>query len=259
MSTFRAETDSSESFDPEPARLDPLRTVFVQLKDYPELIPVLTQVVDEAITSSHLDRERDAGLVEHIERAAAAATLTTYERLAVSALRVSDAADEARRARADSVAASAEVIAGRVTDAAAEVHNIEAASAADVVQVAANAASEMAESIGLDDETAASAAAALVVRAVSDAAAVTASARADAIQPGPGCRCRGHRCRRRSGVNRERGRARGDHRRIRPPPGGLANLLRGRHRRCPSRTHRPIGCRPAPTDPSAIGHPLAVR
>jgi len=180
MSTFRAETDSSESFDPQPARLDPLRAVFVQLKDYPELIPVLTQVVDEAITSRHLDRERDAGLVEYVEWAAAAAALATYERLAVSALRVSDAADEARRVRADSVAASAEVIAGRVTDAAAEVHNMGAASAAHVVQVAANAASEMAESIGPDDETAAPAAAALVVRAVSDAAAVTASERADA-------------------------------------------------------------------------------
>ena len=72
--------------------------------------------------SSHLDRERYAVLVESVEWAAAAAALTAYQRMAISALRVGDAAEHSRRATADAVAATAEVIADRVTDAAAEIH-----------------------------------------------------------------------------------------------------------------------------------------
>ena len=181
MSNYRNETDPAEGFNLAPhSRRDPLHPGFVQLKDYPELIPVLLRAVNDVITTSHIDRERDAGLVEDVEWAAAAAALTAYERMAVSALRVRDAAEETRRIRVDSVAATAEVIADRVTDAAAEVHIVEEASAARVVLIAASAATEMAESIGLDNETSASVAAALVVKAVSDAAAVTASERADA-------------------------------------------------------------------------------
>ena len=41
-----------------PSRLDPLHPGFVQLKDHPELIPVLTQAINEVIKSSHLNRER---------------------------------------------------------------------------------------------------------------------------------------------------------------------------------------------------------
>lgn len=181
MSNYRAETAPTEGFSrPQPLPVDALRPGFVQLQKYPELIPVLTQAVDAVINRSTIDSERDADLLEEVERAAAAAALTTYERMAVSAHQVRDAADEARKARADSVAATAEVMAERVTDAAAEVHKVEEASAAHLVSVAANAASELAASVRLDDESAASAAAALVVKALSEAAAVTASARADA-------------------------------------------------------------------------------
>jgi len=181
MSNYRDETDPAEGFTlSQHARRDPLHPGFAQLKDYPELIPALLRAVDEVITTSHIDRKRDAGLVEDVEWAAAAAALTAYERMAVSALRVRDAAEETRRIRVDSVAATAEVIADRVTDAAAEMHIVEEASAARVVLIAASAATQLAESIGLDDETAASVAAALVVKAVSDAAAVTAGERADA-------------------------------------------------------------------------------
>ncbi len=181
MINCRDDTDPSVGSNlPQPPRADPLPPGFVWLEDYPELIPVLTRAVDEAIASSHINRERDADLIEDVERAAAASALATYKRMAVSASQASDAANRARRARAHSVAVSAEVIAERVTDAAAEVHNAEEASADHLALAAANAAFELAESVRFDDETAVSTAAALVVRAISDAAAVNTSARADA-------------------------------------------------------------------------------
>jgi len=182
MSTHRAETDPSEGVSlPQHSRMDPMPHAFVQLADHPELIPVITQAVDDVLKSSHLDRERNAGLVESVEWAAAAAALTAYQRMAISALRVGDAAEHSRRATADAVAATAEVIADRVTNAAAEIHTIDDASAAHLALIAARAATELAGSIGAEeDEIAASVAAALVVKAVSDAAAVTASARAGA-------------------------------------------------------------------------------
>jgi len=181
MSNDRVETESPDGLTlARPSRPDRLHPGFAQLKDHPELIPVLTQAINEVIKSNHINRDRQAALVENVEWAAAAAALITYQRMAVSALRVSDAADGARRARAESVAVTAEVIADRVTDAAAEVSIVEEASAAHLVLVAASAAAELAASVGVDDETTASVAAALVVKAVSEAAAVTASARADA-------------------------------------------------------------------------------
>ena len=161
---------------------------FVQLEEHPELIPVVTQAVDEVIASSNINRERDADLVEDAEQAAAAAALTTYERMVFAAIQASDAADEARRARAPLVAATAEGIAEVVTDAATEVHNVEEAAADHVTVVAANAASELAALVSLEDETAASTAAALVVKAVSEAAAVNAEREGRrSIQRRPGC------------------------------------------------------------------------
>jgi len=181
MSSYRDETDPAQSLNlSQHSRGGPIHPGFAQLKDHPELIPVLTEAVNDVIATSRIDRERDPGLVEDVEWAAAAAALTAFERMASTAIRVREAAEQTRRVRIDSVAATAEVIADRVTDAAAEVHIVEEATAARVVLIAASAATELAESIGLDNETTASIAAALVVKAVSDAAAVTASERADA-------------------------------------------------------------------------------
>jgi hypothetical protein len=165
---------------PEPARGDAPDHDLGQLEHYPELIPVLTQAVDEVIKSSNINRQRDADLVEDVERAATAAALVTYQRLEVWAVQASDADDEARRTQAESVAAAARVIAERVSDAATEVHDAEDALAEQLAQVAANAASDLAALGSHDEETAASTAAALVVRAVSEAASVNNGARASA-------------------------------------------------------------------------------
>jgi hypothetical protein len=179
MSNCRDETDPLDgSALPQPPRADRLHPGFVQLEDYPELIPVLTRAVDEVIDISDVNRERDAAVVEDVERAAAAAALATYQRMAVAAVQAGDTADEARRSQAQLVATTAGVIAERVTDAASEVHTVDVASADHLALVSTNAASELAAGVGLDDETAASTAAALVVKAVSEAAAVNASARA---------------------------------------------------------------------------------
>jgi hypothetical protein len=181
MTNCRDETDPCDGSQlPQPSRVEPLRAGFVQLENYPELIRVLTRAVDEVINRSDVSRERDGQLAEDVERAAAAAALATYQRLAISAVHASDAAGRARRARAHEVAATAEVMAERVTEAAAQVHNVEMASADHLALVSSSAASELAASVSLDDETAASTAAALVVKAVGQAAAVNASARAAA-------------------------------------------------------------------------------
>ena len=52
------------------------------------------------IASSNINRERDADLINDAEQAAAAAALTTYERMVFAAIQASDAANEARRSRA---------------------------------------------------------------------------------------------------------------------------------------------------------------
>jgi len=181
LTDCRDQTDASEgSHHSQLPRAEPPPPGLVHLKDHPELIPVVMRAVDEVIDGRLLTRERNAGLIDDIEQAAAAAALANYERMAETATEVSEVAAEARRDRARSVAASAEAIAERVADTAAEVHTVEEALADRLAAVAANAASELAARVGLDDETAASVAAALVVRAVSAAAAVDADARAGA-------------------------------------------------------------------------------
>lgn len=114
--------------------MDPQHPGFVQLEDYPELITVLTQAVDAVIIRSNINRERDADLVEDIERAAAAAAITIYQQTEISASQTVHAAAEARRTKAHLVAANAEMIADRVTAAAAEVHNIAQTSADQVAR-----------------------------------------------------------------------------------------------------------------------------
>ena len=154
---------------------------FAQLKDYPELIPLLDQAVDEVLEAHDINREREPDLAGDVERAAATAALATYRRTVGSATSAGAAVNEARQDRARSVAAAAEVIAGRVAVAAAETHLLEEARAERLAEVAAKAASELAAQVGFDDETAAAVAAALVIRAVGEAAAVNASARARAV------------------------------------------------------------------------------
>jgi len=179
MSDGRSGTDPSEgSKSPRPSRVDPLHAAFVQLQAYPELIPVVRQAVDQVLANSNINQERVPDLVEDVEGAAAAAALAVYEQLGVTVSQVSGAAEEARRAQADAVAARAEVIAERVTDAAAEVLAVEEAAADYRVLIAAKVASDLAGSVTLNDETAALAAA-LVVNAVRDAAAVSADAVAE--------------------------------------------------------------------------------
>jgi len=181
MADGRDQSDSSNDSDlPQPTWFDPTRPDFVELEDHPELIPVVTRAVDEVFASSKLNRERDADLVRDAEKAAAAAALITYERMVLAAIHASEVADEARRARAPLVAATAEGIAEVVADAATEVHQVEEAAADYITFVAADAAADLAASVSLEDETAASSAAAVVVQAVSDAAAVNMVARADA-------------------------------------------------------------------------------
>jgi hypothetical protein len=175
------ETDPSDGPNsPHPSRVESLHPGLLQVKDWPELIPVLGQAVDEVINNNFINRERYTDLVDEMERAAAAAALTAYMRLDISSIQVNDAAHDARRVQAYLVAATAQTIAARVIDAAAEIHHVEDAAAAHVASVAASAASELAELIGPEDETVASAAAALVVKAVNEAAAVNTEARADA-------------------------------------------------------------------------------
>jgi hypothetical protein len=181
MTDFRERMNPSDDFNrPQPERPDPPHPRFAQLEEHPELIPVVRQAVDEVITSRNLNRERHADLVMDAEQAAAAAALTTYERMVLSAIQAADATNDARQARAHVVAATAAGIADVVTETAAEVHNVEEAAADYVAVVAANAASKLATLVKLDDETAASTAAALVIKAVSEAAAVNTEATADA-------------------------------------------------------------------------------
>jgi len=181
MTDGREQIDSSsESKLRQPTWFDPSHPGFFELEDHPELVPVVTWAVDEVFASSNRNRERDADLVRDAEKAAAAAALITYERMVLAAIQASDVADEARRARAPLVAATAEGIAEVVTETATEVHNVEEAAADYITVVAADAASELAALVSREDETAASTAAALVVQAVSEAAAVNTVARADA-------------------------------------------------------------------------------
>jgi hypothetical protein len=158
----------------------PPRTGLVQLQEYPELMTIVAHAVNEVIASSYTDRDRDADLLNDAEQAAAAAALVSYERMVIAVIQASDAATQARRDRTSSVAATAEGIAEVVTDTAAEVHNVEDGAGQHVSWVAANAASDLAAIVTLEDETAASTAAALVLKAVSEAAAVNTLARADA-------------------------------------------------------------------------------
>jgi hypothetical protein len=171
---------SSESNPPQPTWFDQSHPGVIEPEDHPELVPVVTRAVDEVFANSNLNRERDADLLRDAEKAAAAAALTTYERMVIAAIHASDVADAARRARAPLVAASAEGIAEVVMEAATEVHNVEEAAADYINFVAKRAASRLAELVSLEDETAASTAAALVVQAVSEAAAINTIARADA-------------------------------------------------------------------------------
>lgn len=180
MTDCREKIDSSaETTRPPPALVGP-HLGYDQLEEHPELIPVVRQAVEESLASSNIGRERDADLVDEAERAAAAAALTTYERMVLAAIQASEAADEIRRALAPMVTAAAEGIAEVVTDAAAEMHNVEEAAAEHVKMVAANAATKLAALVAFDDEIAASTAVALVIKAVSEAAAVNTEARADA-------------------------------------------------------------------------------
>ena len=151
-----------------------------QLEEHPELIAVVTRAVDEVLANSNISRERKADLVDEAEQAAAAAALSTYQRMVFAAIQASDAADEIRRALGPMVAAAAAGIADVVTDAATEMHNVEEAAAEHVRMVAANAAADLAALVAFDDEIAASTAVALVLKAVSEAAAVNTMARADA-------------------------------------------------------------------------------
>jgi len=181
MTDRRDEIDpSAGSYLPQPSEVVPLHPGLGQLGDHPELILVVTRAVDEVIKSNNVNRKRDADLVEDVEQAAVAAALTTYQRMVVSVHQASHAADQARLLRGPLVVATAKVLAESVTDTAAEVHNVEDAAADHVAWVAANAASEVAALVSFDDEAAAATAAALVVKAVSDAAAVNMTARADA-------------------------------------------------------------------------------
>ena len=180
MTDCHEEIDSStDATLPPPSWAGP-HPGYDQLEEHPELIPVVTKAVDEVLASGKFSREQDADLVEEAEHAAAAAALTTYERMVFAAIQASEAADEIRRALAPMVAAAAEGIAEVVTDAAAEMHNVEEAAAEHVKLVAANAATELAALVAFDDELAAATAVALVVKAVGEAAAVNTVARADA-------------------------------------------------------------------------------
>ena len=180
-------TDSRDATDPsdrsnlrQPLWADPPHPVLNQLEGYPELRAVLTQAVNQVITNSSVNRERDADLVEDVERAAMDAALTTYQRLTASASQASNTADEARHAQAHTATATAEVKAERVADSAAALHHVEEASADQVALVAAKAAAEVAATAHPDDDAGIAAAAALVVEAVHEAAAVKVSAAADA-------------------------------------------------------------------------------
>ena len=181
MTNTREEIDlSAGSNPPQLSWVGTPHPGFVQLEEHPELIPVVTEAVDKVIASSNINRQRDVGLINSAEQAAADAALTTYERMVFAAIQASDAANEARRSRVPETAATAEGIAEVVSDTAPEVYNVEEAAADHVNLVAMKAASELAELVSIEDEAAASTAAALVVRAVGDAFEVNAEARADA-------------------------------------------------------------------------------
>ena len=173
-------SDALAASSPPVSSVGPPRPGLVRLQEHPELIPIVTQAVDEVITSSYTNRDRDANLINDAEQAAWAAALITYERMVLAVIQASDAATQARRDRTSSVAATAEEIAEVVTDTAVEVHNVEEAAGQHVSWVAANAASALAALVTLEGEAAASTAAALVLKAVSEAAAVNTLARADA-------------------------------------------------------------------------------
>lgn len=181
MTHNRDETDPAGGSNPrQPPRKGSPHTSFDQLEGYPELIAVVAEAVERAVTNSSVDREHDSDLVEDVERAAATAALTTHQRLTASALQASDSAGEDRRTQARSNAATGAVIAERVTEAATALHAAEEASADPVALVAEDAASAMATTVRLDDEAAASTAAGVVVEAVREAAAVKTRARAEA-------------------------------------------------------------------------------
>ncbi|HWI00282.1 MAG TPA: hypothetical protein VNT27_08115, partial [Propionibacteriaceae bacterium] len=96
MTERRKDASSSDGFNrPLLSRVDTLHPGIVGLENHPELIPLVQQAVDEVIASNP-NRELDADLVNDVERAAAAAALTTYQRMVFSAIRVADAAGKAR-------------------------------------------------------------------------------------------------------------------------------------------------------------------
>jgi hypothetical protein len=150
------------------------------LEGHPELKAVLARAVTDVVTAHPPELERDASLLERMERAAAAAALPVYQGLVESAAQASDEADRALRDQARAVVATGEVTAVRVTDAAVALHDVEEGSAERVAEVAARAAVELASSVGPNDEIAAADAAALTITAVGEAAALRVSARAEA-------------------------------------------------------------------------------
>jgi hypothetical protein len=65
----RGRTDPSDRSEPSHlSRLDPPHPGFAQLEDHPDLIPVLTEAVDQVLTISNIDKERDADLEGLIRR-----------------------------------------------------------------------------------------------------------------------------------------------------------------------------------------------
>ena len=90
MTNTREEIDlSAGSNPPQLSRVGTPHPGFVQLEEHPELIPVVTEAVDKVIASSNINRQRDVGLVNAAEQAAATAALTTYERMVFAAIQAS--------------------------------------------------------------------------------------------------------------------------------------------------------------------------
>jgi hypothetical protein len=152
---------------------------------YPELIPVITSVVDAMIYSFDLDVEGDAELIDQLANIAIAKSHTVYGPMAAVADRASHYTQHLRDLQAATVIRVAETLAAQVADEAAALRTRSEAHAAAVASEAADRAAAVATTVGPDDRSAAAAAAAEaddVRSAAAHAAAERAYAAAKVVQ-----------------------------------------------------------------------------
>jgi hypothetical protein len=127
---------------------------------YPELIPVITSVVDAMIYRFDLEVDGDAELIDQLAEIAIAKSHSIYGPMAAVADRASHYTRHLRDVQSETVIRVAETLAAQVADEAATLRTRSEAKAAAVAREAADRAAAVAAAVGPDDRSAAAAAAA---------------------------------------------------------------------------------------------------